>query len=70
MRRYNFQRVRNRMEMAEGVAVHAEDLEAAAIKAHRLMANHYPPDDHIRFVGNEPCVPAERCGICEKASMI
>jgi hypothetical protein len=38
------------------------------IQAHRLMAVRYPPDDHIRFVGNDPCVPAERCGICERKS--
>ncbi len=68
MRRYNFQRIRKGKEMAEGVAVHAPDLEAAVIQAHRLMAVRYPPDDHIRFVGNDPCVPAERCGICERKS--
>jgi hypothetical protein len=65
-RRYNFQRIRNGVEMAEGVAVHAVDIEEAVVKAHTLMRDSYPPDDHIRFIGIDPCAPLAKCTICER----
>ena len=37
VRRYNFQRIRNGAEMAQGVAVHADDIGEAVVKAHALM---------------------------------
>lgn len=63
MKRYNFQRIRKGVgEMAQGVAVHARDIEAAVIRAHTL--NKTPPAETLRFVGNDPCPPTSRCAIC------
>jgi hypothetical protein len=62
MRRYNFQRIRRGVgEMAQGVAVHAPDLEAAVTQAHAL--NQTPPGETLRFIGNDPC--AGPCPMCD-----
>jgi hypothetical protein len=59
--RYNFTRFRAGKEMAEGVAVHADSLEAATAKARAMLDN---PAESIRFDDNQPCVPALNCAIC------
>lgn len=61
-RRYNFDRFHYGAPRAEGIAVHAESLEAATAKARTLRDD---PDDTLRFTDNEPCAGALRCSVCE-----
>ena len=60
--RYNFDRFRKGELMAEGVAVHANSMAEALVKANALLNGE---DAELRFTDNEPCVAALKCQICE-----
>jgi hypothetical protein len=66
MQRYNFDRFRRRVGlMAEGIAVHADSLDEARVKAERLIPD--KQTDTITFTDNEPCPKMVRCSICHPA---
>lgn len=62
-KRYTFDRFVKRVKMAEGIAVHAENIGEAEIKAKLLMRN---DTDEIKFRDNSPCVNYYNCKICGK----
>lgn len=61
MKRYNFDRYRGKVLMAQGIAVHADSLDDATFKALSLRDR---KTERIEFVDNKPCTKYEHCTIC------
>lgn len=62
MKRYNFDRFRGNLLLAEGIGVHAENIDSAMEKALKIKG-----DDPalLKFRDNEPCPPGAHCRICD-----
>lgn len=57
--RFNFDRFYGGEQMAEGVAVHAENIESAEKKASKLLVGN---GDRLVFAGISKCI--SQCHIC------
>jgi hypothetical protein len=63
MQRYNFDRIRDGVLMAEGIAVHANTADEAAAKAQSLLGEE--PGAVLLFRDNRPCPAAFiKCPLC------
>ena len=58
MKRFNFDRYDGARLMAEGVAVHAETMVEAVIKANALANSSYSRGWRLKFSDNHPCPSA------------
>lgn len=64
MKRWNFDRYRNGVKMAEGIGVHKDTMDGAVIAANE-MNNRHPDSDGetLVFRDNNPCV--SECDKCD-----
>ncbi len=52
--------------MAEGIAVHADDLVSATKEAIKMNS---APLELLTFRDNEPCLPVSTCPVCDENRM-